>query len=175
MKEAIPKCFWTFPALSMWGCPYWTTFDTPFNWVAKAGSLCILTYCSLWKFCIRTPKHLTVPYMSSGFSIICYTGVCGPRYHTRSAAYPCNEHTIPTHSVTSEWLYNTLFTSNTHCSNETFPFWAVSPLKILNLGVLPAVGGNTGRGYSAEWVLHWPKWLHISILSGCSIISTHLP
>ena len=40
-------------------------------------------------------------------------------------------------------IMNTLLTSNTHCSNKTFPFWIVSPLKILNLGVSPTIGRET--------------------------------
>ena len=70
--------------------------------------------------------------MSYNLSVICHTGAYRPRYQTRSAMVPCNDHTIPSLSVDSMWFCIRLFTSNAHCWNETSPFWMESPLNMLN-------------------------------------------
>ena len=78
-----------------------------------------------------------VPHTSSNLLIISDTRTCRPRYWTRSAVAPNKNCTIPSCNVTSVWLCITLFTSKTHCSNETSPFWVGLPLKLLIFGILP--------------------------------------
>ena len=78
-----------------------------------------------------------VPFTSSNSLIISETRACRPRYWTRSVMALGKDHTIASHNVAAVWFCITLFTSKTHCSNETSPFWMGSPLKVLNFGILP--------------------------------------